>query len=570
MEEKFVGWKPPNFEKWDHVIIDGNNVCFTLYKKNHAWALGGEYDQFSDTVEEFFTTPGFKKPIVVFDGTHYDPKKMETICQRINYMTEMREEQAGRSESDGILSDTIVPLLIHTTFINVLKKMSIEYYMADGEADREIAALANHHKCPVLGSDSDFFIFNLQYGFINFDRFCDEEKKHLSFYHLKYFKNQFVLKERDLCLLIPSFFGNDILKVEKKFRDYDLFVSQLSKYDSCDEYLSTATNRIDYKDYAAMKKFYWELELPEYYKAKDTLTSQYVPNDLPEWVYPCFKNGEFPPSLIDAYLHKACILPRVVEVIKFESAWTISRYIRQRLYHIMGVSSDVKINEIRRENGKAKLFEDATSVKKLKPPVSIKEDFFLNQSKENKEIQSDLVLAILKCHKLSHEDIQSEFFQLDDDIKLPIAATIYWYRSLDDPPLYRDLVKCLLLSFLTCQGNLRKPLSVDIAPNPQALHALAQWQCVYYDAMCLNYLAREPFPTTSPAQLYSGNVVMYYAFFSRAHGWLDRTSVCEDSEIWRLFNQLLYLVTGLDEKGRCGQHAIPIKSTDEDSSWTKV
>ena len=125
----------------------------------------------------------------------------------------------------------------------------------------------------------------------------------------------------------------------------------------------------------------------------------------------------------------------------------------------------------------------------------------------------------------------------------------------------------LLLSFLTCSDDLPrknfplKPVTLDTKESHlKALHAFAKWQCVYHDAMSLNHLARGPFPTTSPARLYSGQVVMHYAAVCNQENWLDSVfalqhtsggiSAQHNPAAWQLFNRLLLVVTGHDENGR--------------------
>lgn len=91
-----------------------------------------------------------------------------------------------------------------------------------------------------------------------------------------------------------------------------------------------------------------------------------------------------------------------------------------------------------------------------------------------------------------------------------------------------------------------------------ALHSFAQWQCVYFDCKALNYVAREPFPTTSPASLYSGEVAMHYSSIScegvRLDGFLKDGSVEKN-----LYSRFLYLVTGYSEEGRIGKHVVSTK-----------
>ena len=166
-----------------------------------------------------------------------------------------------------------------------------------------------------------------------------------------------------------------------------------------------------------------------------------------------------------------------------------------------------------------------------------------------------IVLTVLNCHKISAGDIQRIFKPLEDK---PIAATFHWYLHENTPHDQREnLLKCLLLSFLTCSGVISNDMPslppVNVRTKSRhwtALHSFSQWQCVYFDAMALNYLARESFPTTSPASLYSGKVAMHYATnVSHVRDWIA-CSITKGSRGWGLFNDFLYLITGNDENGR--------------------
>ncbi len=167
INQSFRHWKAVSYQQ--KVIIDGNSICYTLCK-NLPWALGGEYDQFASKVEEFFKTYHFCDPIVVLDGVRCDGSKDETMRERREAgMIKMSEIQ----KSDSIVTSSlgpgnILPTLTLITFIATLDRLKIEYYITDGESDKDIAALADEHECPVLSNDSDF---NLEHGFIHFDRY---------------------------------------------------------------------------------------------------------------------------------------------------------------------------------------------------------------------------------------------------------------------------------------------------------------------------------------------------------------------------------------------------------------
>lgn len=577
MNQKFIGWRPIDLKALDGVIIDGLDVCCTLYRFNHSWGLGGEHTKFYQTVEKFFTDASFKNPIVVFDGISDTEKTPLRRARRNDCVKELRDVQYEDDwDPNALASGCILPHLIVPVFIEVLEALGIEYHVADGEADREVAALANHRKCPVLASDSDYFLFNLKYGVIHFDRYCENlvrkatELEIKPLYYLSDFQRQFSLKQYELLLILPSIFGNDYLQTYQKKtpENYEKVITRLAKYETCEQYLESAKASVTAKTFQPYRQQYSDLQLPDYYDSGNLAATKQEFPDLPEWVLAAFKGKEFPPQLLAVYKNRTGISPRIVEAIQHDSAWKISRGIRQYLYSFMGIPEGTEIKECIRADSAPKMVDESVYPKSLKlpeKPVSVNDKLFLEQ---NTELLSGLVLCVLKCKKLSPDDQRDIFDTLADQWKLPIAATFYWYRMLEDPPSQRKFVKSLLLTFLTCSGeipNRARPVppvtKYTKASHLEALHALAKWQCVYSDAMALNLMARQPFSTISPSCLYSGSVAMYYATITNLAN--DRFIV---GEKWELYNQFLYLVTGCDEEGRQGKHMVRTKDR-KDSGW---
>jgi hypothetical protein len=56
---------------------------------------------------------------------------------------------------------SVLPLLVRTVFIDLLKEFNIEVIQSHYEADGDIAALARGLKCPVISNDSDFFVMEV-------------------------------------------------------------------------------------------------------------------------------------------------------------------------------------------------------------------------------------------------------------------------------------------------------------------------------------------------------------------------------------------------------------------------
>uniref|UniRef100_A0A915K5C2 Asteroid domain-containing protein n=1 Tax=Romanomermis culicivorax TaxID=13658 RepID=A0A915K5C2_ROMCU len=66
----------------------------------------------------------------------------------------------------------VLPPFATTVFKNVVADFAMEIIQSFTEADCLIAYKSNQYKCPVLSNDSDFFIYNLKYGYIPFDTLC--------------------------------------------------------------------------------------------------------------------------------------------------------------------------------------------------------------------------------------------------------------------------------------------------------------------------------------------------------------------------------------------------------------
>ncbi|XP_048587314.1 protein asteroid homolog 1-like isoform X2 [Nematostella vectensis] len=97
-------------------------------------------------------------------------------------------------------------------FVNSVSLCQRSAHEVHSEADQEIASLANCYKCPVTSSDNDFFIFDIQAGFIPFDyliwRHSRKERIEATIYHREAFLMHLGLKP-DLLPLLASIIGSD-------------------------------------------------------------------------------------------------------------------------------------------------------------------------------------------------------------------------------------------------------------------------------------------------------------------------------------------------------------------------
>uniref|UniRef100_A0A4W5KWZ3 Uncharacterized protein n=1 Tax=Hucho hucho TaxID=62062 RepID=A0A4W5KWZ3_9TELE len=126
---------------------------------------GGDYDAFEDQVCKFFKAlrDCDIDPFVIVDGgSDYTDKKFETLKERAqSRINRANSLSMGLQGSGGVL-----PTLIKHVFKQVLSSLKVPFAQCICEADQDIASLARSWNCPVLSNDSDFYIFDIQAGFL--------------------------------------------------------------------------------------------------------------------------------------------------------------------------------------------------------------------------------------------------------------------------------------------------------------------------------------------------------------------------------------------------------------------
>lgn len=146
------------------LVIDGSSLYYRLYFNSGLdQQHGGDYDHFSHRLHQFFSA--LKdcqiQPYVVLDGgmdTSF--KKFSTLKQRL---------QSKIKEADSLsrgCSGSVLPILARRVLIQVVTQRGVPLVQCPAEADWEIACLAYQWKCPVLTSDSDFYVFDLPGGYL--------------------------------------------------------------------------------------------------------------------------------------------------------------------------------------------------------------------------------------------------------------------------------------------------------------------------------------------------------------------------------------------------------------------
>ena len=494
LEKKFT-FRKVLLTDFDAVVIDGNNICCKLYERDETdWERGGEYEDFSVAVSAFFEgiVSNDVHPIVVLDGLR-DSRKIEESCKRRKDMNSKFEaiQRYGKIED----SPNATPTLALPTFLLIIQEMNIELQMkielhvSAGEADQLVAAISNNTaKCPVLASDSDYFMYELKNGYIPFDKF--DAVKGCSLYHKDDFMTHFSLRDPMMRLMIPAKHGNDFIpSASSRYQDHAQTIAELQKYKSCENYLSKHEDlRSKYEN---VKSQYCVEKFPE-----EHLQDYVTTCDFPVRITNSSVDTHF--CLIRMTTTKVNVLSSAVEKMSRESVWNCSQYIRQFLYGILGIQT---VNEINRGDGSSNLIGTTIKCKVLKPQPLIMSDIDTLSLCE----REGAMLAILKCNKMSDKH-WSEFKQLPPELKLPVATAFYWYHtsSFADTQLLKALLFCF---FNTGASHIPIPDQFSW----ENVHAFSQWQSVYSDALALNYMLRSPLEATNPARLFSGINILYYA-----------------------------------------------------------
>ena len=108
---------------------------------------------------------------------------------------------------------TFRPILSKKIACNLLSKRGIEHIQANYEADYELACFANELNAVVLSDDSDFYVYDLQKGFINFNQLKWKSQRSSNYYYLE-------CREYNLELFLSLY--NDQLAKKNKSRSLEL------------------------------------------------------------------------------------------------------------------------------------------------------------------------------------------------------------------------------------------------------------------------------------------------------------------------------------------------------------
>ncbi|KAK6326965.1 hypothetical protein J4Q44_G00026100 [Coregonus suidteri] len=543
------------------LIIDGSNLYYLLYFNSRLdQSHGGDYDAFEGQVCKFFKALkdcGIDPYVILDGGSDYTDKKFETLKKRAQSRINTANSLSMGHQVSGVL-----PTLIKNVFKQVLSSLKVPFAQCICEADQEIASLAQRWNCPVLSNDSDFYIFDIQSGFLPISHFhwqkasmhCGSSIRSIPCkqYTTTSFCGHFNIN-RQVLPVFAAVAGNDYVKLHNmgvslrwedsssmdgRFARFDGLLNWLARFQGQKEALDSVLRLIfrgnnRQKMDAARQGL--SLGIEEYHLPPGCLERFF--NDgvgpgpgrlaeplrvLPDWTLLPLMKGTLPSRMVDVLLLRRVMHSVQVEDPRLPSGNNTSRPIRQVLYGLL-------------------LGGRRTDHSSQRPQVDDVEEYY----REGNNLTSSMVEAILPstAEQLQLDTLdqaprsvqlevfletlgvsQSTLSGVPPHLRLPVAVTCYWLRHAHPRPEL-PLLQALLLGLVygelcrqrrSQRGFLEGPVlerlrgliqrgarSLDLG----VAHAYSQWQCCLRESLDLNQLLCLPLAEPQCAWLYRGTLV---------------------------------------------------------------
>ncbi|XP_023673438.2 single-strand DNA endonuclease ASTE1 [Paramormyrops kingsleyae] len=350
------------------LVVDGNSLYYRLYFTSGLdQQHGGDYDSFASVVLQFFEAlfTCHIQPFVVLDGgIDASDKKFQTIKERLQ--SKIREANNLSRDKNG----SILPLLTRDVFLQVLFSLHVPVVQCVSEADWEIAALANQWGCPVLSSDSDFYIFDLKGGYLPISYFqwsdvvvCERTSDSYipaSLFSVNKFCTQFNRMDKKLLPLLAVLAGNDYVgvpSVERLFSACQLsrggktscrienLLRWLSRFKGPEQALAEIEGQVGGVDRQAvcsqLSSKMQDYRLSESHVASffaggsPTFILPYPLASLPPWVLQALFEARLMPLVINVLVLQRALLSVQVENSQLASSHAGSVLLRQELYGLL-------------------------------------------------------------------------------------------------------------------------------------------------------------------------------------------------------------------------------------------
>ncbi|KAL9956447.1 hypothetical protein ACROYT_G037924 [Oculina patagonica] len=516
------------------LIIDGSGLCNYLYKINgYDCRCGGQYDEFYNAVLSFFEALDSKgvESFVVLDGAQ-DPsgKKLETHKKRATERIQTSHVLAENlTSADG--DNFLLPLLSKLVFIQALKDCGIKFAVCDGEADAEIASLASSWSCPVLGNDSDFFIFDIKAGYIPLSFFNWKSNRLTANVFYREQLSSHLGIRAELIPLLASLAGNDYVSWDllaefrsamsrgkgPRFASIANLLSELPN-SSTEEALESALQMVSSQEsreqlkqaikHSLQEYTITESNLLRYFESGEVYASLRTQNgrEIEEWILPWFRDGRFSAKCMSTLTTGKNFLRVQVENCGEVSANQCSQSLRQLVYGIL--------NDAGGDGGNITMVQEwdreGLTVKSSKVLLAHQKGVVPGASVIPRLDKEERSMALLDALDSNTAHIRS----LLEKFKL-IAASLRFLINNAQPMLEMNHLIALLCCCVNMEeGSIERESAASGKPSSQpfdvrAAHSFSQWQCVLRDAIDLNFILLEPLATPCIHKTFNGRLVHY-------------------------------------------------------------
>ena len=403
-------------------------------------------------------------------------------------------------------------------------------YVSLSEADNEIASLASAWNCPVLGNDSDFFIFDVKDGYIPLSSLnWKADSLTADIFYREKLALHFGISEEFLPLF-ASLVGNDYVSFEAlaEFRP-TLNRGKAARFASIANILSDSSTEEEALEYALRMvesavsrdelRLAVEHSLQEYKITESNLlhffdsglvdSSLKTRNgrEIEEWILLKFRKGLFSAKCMSALTTGRTFLRTQVENCLEVSANQCSQRLRKVMYGILndaaahdayGRGNITMVQEWDREGLEVKFSNVPPYQEGVVPGVSI-------IPRLEKEERLEILLNALDSNTACIESLPEKF-------KL-IAASLRFLVNNAQPMLKMNhlvalLCCCLILEedSIERKGNSAKSTFVIPPFDLGAAQSFSQWQCVLRDAIDLNFILCEPLTSLCVHTTFNGKL----------------------------------------------------------------
>ena len=473
------------------LVVDGNQFChqtcdFLTNVKHPRSGSPTNYAMFFEYVTKIlhkFKRCGIE-PYFIFDG----------VDKRKKLSSEYRKRAVSKNS---------IPTLVYTVFFNALREMEVKMYVADGEGDVTCAEVANFFKCPVLSFDSDFFLFDIPGGYIDFktclsENIFDSDSATLKaeIYYRKEFVNyHFSSDNNDLIFLYPAIIGNGINPPTGNLIDN----RKRWSVDAVERFVFAGHSTIASLPEGVRKNFD---DVKEYYNGLNPLDPQIMltapipkcSKQVPEWFQMSYRTRAMPLMPYDV----------LVNGMQHHGSSAIPERIRQCCYTILGIP---EVTEYRSTPGGVEE-QQIKCLEEIPGCLALEEV----ESEDDSKKKTVLYFA-MECERQA-----AELDNLSSEGDRFFMCTVIFWMSKTAPP--NNLVKALLACFIHLSNKPERQESVHLHRQTGLFQSarsgnqlvLKEWQCVYQDALILFFLLRySPQTAPCPSRIFDENIILSLA-----------------------------------------------------------